>query len=259
MTYGLTSILPELGNLASASFIVFLRVGAMLAVLPAFGERAIPMRIRLVLAIAFTAIVAPAVTQDWDVKPLSGLSIGAYALTEAIVGLLLGLTLRLFILALQTAGSIAAQATSLSQIFGGTAAEPMPAIGHLLVVSGLALAVIFGLHVRIAEWMILSYEFFPVGQMPDPALVSSWGVARVAKAFSIGFMLAAPFLIASLIYNLTLGVINKAMPQLMVAFVGAPVITAGGLFLLFVSAPVLLDVWVTALNAFIANPYGGAG
>ena len=41
--------------------IVFLRVGATMSLLPAFGERVVPARIRLVLAMAFTAVVAPAV------------------------------------------------------------------------------------------------------------------------------------------------------------------------------------------------------
>ncbi len=41
-------------------FIVFVRVGAMVALLPAFGEQSVPTRVKLGLALAFTAIVAPA-------------------------------------------------------------------------------------------------------------------------------------------------------------------------------------------------------
>lgn len=53
-----------------------------------------------------------------------------------------------------------------------------------------------------------------------------------------------------------LGVINKAMPQLMVAFVGAPLITAGGLFILCLAAPVMLAVWLQAFDQFLFNPFG---
>ena len=49
----------------------------------------------------------------------------------------------------------------------------------------------------------------------------------MAASFALALSLAAPFVIASLLYNVALGVINKAMPQLMVAFVGAPAITCG--------------------------------
>jgi len=236
-------------------FFVFLRVGGMMAMLPVFGERSIPVRIKLGLTVVFTLVIAPAVPISVDPVPGQLLSnIGLMAI-EMGIGLTFGIFLRLFVLALQIAGSIAAQSTSLSQIFGGSAgADPAPAIGHLLVVAGLALATILGLHVRIVEMMIYSYNLLPFGVVPNAEILSEIALQEVAYSFALGFALAAPFVIASLLYNVTLGVINKAMPQLMVSFVGAPAITAGGLFLLLVSAPILLSVWVEALNSFLANP-----
>ena len=41
--------------------LAFLRVAAAMAVLPAFGEQSIPLRLRLGLALAFTALILPAV------------------------------------------------------------------------------------------------------------------------------------------------------------------------------------------------------
>lgn len=252
---GLAPLLELATGIYAVGFVVFLRVGAVMAVLPAFGERVVPVRVRLALAICFTLIIAPAV----DLALPDRLDFGALvflALTEAAIGLMIGIGLRLFILALQTAGAIAAQATSLSQLLGGASAEPMPAIGHILTTAALALAVITGLHVAVAEMLILSYEALPAGQWPDAGDVSEWGVAQVARAFSLAFSLAAPFVILSALYNLTLGVINRAMPQLMVAFVGAPVITFGGVFLLFLVGPAMLIAWHEALSAFMANPLG---
>ena len=46
-------------------------------------------------------------------------------LSEAVIGLCLGLALRFMVYALQTAGTIAAQATSLSQIMGGASPDPL--------------------------------------------------------------------------------------------------------------------------------------
>ena len=237
--------------------IVFLRVGAAMALLPAFGERSIPQRIRIGLALGFTAIVAPAVSHLVDplTKDQSVLTI--MLATESFAGLTIGIALRLFVHALQMAGSIAAQSTSLSQVFGGSAGfDPQPAIGHMLVFGGLALAVMTGLHVRIAEVLILSYDLFTPGQLPDASMLSEWGVTQVGHMFALAFTLAAPFVIASLIYNVALGVINRAMPQLMVAFVGAPAITAGALILMFLVMPLMLSVWSDALSHFLQNPFG---
>lgn len=234
-------------------FIVFLRVGATVALLPGFGEQSVPMRIKLTIALAFTVIVAPALTQPVPVfSPDALVQLG---LTETIAGLLLGLGIRLFILALQTAGAIAAQSTSLSQILGGAAIEPLPAMGYVLTVGAIALAVMAGLHVKAAHLLIHSYVLLPIGLFSAGADVANWGLSQVAYAFELAFLLAAPFVLMSVLYNLALGVINKAMPQLMVAFVGAPVITLGGLFLLFLAAPIMLSVWLSALDHFLAAPF----
>ena len=254
---GLEALIRVSQDILWAHAVVFLRVAPMIAMFPAFGESSVPVRIKLGVALAFTVIVTPAILPEMRTFLAQGVDITRLILTETGVGLLLGVGVRLFILALQTAGSIAAQSTSLSQILGGADITPMPAMGHLLVTGALALAMILGLHVRLAELAVLSYRIFPPGQLPGAPDVAEWGIARVAHAFGFAFTLAAPFVIASVLYNLTLGVINRAMPQLMVVFVGAPAITAAGLILLFLLAPAMLGIWVDALDDFLADPLSG--
>lgn len=240
-------------------FLVFLRVGAIVALLPGFGEQSVPVRIKLVISLMFSLVVALTVPPFHGGAEWNFPSVIRYGVTETIAGFIIGIGIRMFVLALQTAGSMAAQATSLAQIFGGAGVEPLPAIGHVLVISGFALAMISGMHVRAASLMILSYDMLPAGVFPSPGMVTEWGVDQVSRAFSLAFQLAAPFIIISVLYNLTLGVINRAMPQLMVAFVGAPVITFGGLALLLLLSPLMLEVWLEAMNAFLANPIGAGG
>lgn len=254
----MAELVPLSQQVLWAGFIVFLRVGAVIALLPVFGERTIPVRVRLSLALAFTVIIFPAVQSEIGSNSPQLGSFGVFLLTETIVGLAMGMVLRLTVLALTTAGTIAAQATSLSQLLGGAGVDPQPAMAAFLTTGGLALAAMAGLHVTAAEAMILSYEILPVSVIPNPNVVADWGVSNIAKAFEVAVVLSIPFVIASLVYNLALGVINKAMPQLMVALVGAPAITAGGLILLFLSAPVLLDIWSGWLAAIVANPFAVA-
>ncbi|MEM1074338.1 MAG: flagellar biosynthetic protein FliR [Pseudomonadota bacterium] len=250
----LESALPFMQSILWQGLMVFVRVGAMTAMLPAFGEQSVSLRVKLAIAICFTAIVAPAVPAI--APPLTPADATHMILTETVAGVSLGIGVRLFVLALQTAGTIAAQSTSLTQVLGGAAVDPQPAMGYVLIVAGLALAVITGLHVKAAQYVILSYDFMPFGRFLKASDVADWGVGQVAAAFSLAFTLAAPFVILSVLYNFALGAINRAMPQLMVAFVGAPVITLGGLALLLVAAPYMLTVWLSALDRFLANPVG---
>ena len=251
----LAQLMPLTGlgtNGLRIAVLVFLRVGAAVFLMPAFGEASVPQRVRLVLALAFTAVVAPAVTPAMTLPPDAW--VGPAGI-EIVAGLALGIGLRLFVLALQMAAAIIAQATSLSQLFAGATPEPQPAIGNLLTMASLALAVLTGLHVKAASLLILSYDILPAGRLPAVADLADWGVMRVAQSLVLAFSLAAPFVIASVLYNVALGIINKAMPQLSVSLVGAPALTAGTLVLMAIVVPLILSVWLHGFDAFLAAPF----
>jgi flagellar biosynthesis protein FliR len=250
--------LQALAGLGSAALIaglmVFFRIGAMTALVPVLGEQVVPVRLRLMAALALTAVVSPAVA-DRLPQVDDAFALLPLLATESLIGLALGLMLRLFILALQIAATQIAQSSSLSQMVGGIGPEPQPAIGQLMTFAGLALAAKTGLVAHLATLVVQSYQVLPAGQLPLVSDLSDWGLIRITQAFNLGFSLAAPFVLASLLYNLALGLMNRAMPQLSVTFIGAPVLTLGALALLALSLPVLMQVWTEALNGFFAAPF----
>lgn len=233
---------------------VFLRVGAAMAVLPAFGEQSVPPRIKLSLCLAFTGIVAPAIPPVPLASGVAQLGIGMIA--DAAVGLVLGLALRLAVHALQMVGAIVAQLSALAQFAGTPGFEPQAAIGNVLVIAALALACAMGLHVKAAEAFIRSYDIVPAASLPLSDDLARWSIADIGRATALAVGLATPFVIASLAYNLALGAINRAMPQLMVALIGAPAISLGTIALLAIAAPVMLDVWRAALETRLSDPFG---
>lgn len=241
-----------------AGFLLFLRVGAIVALAPGFGEQSVPVRVRLAVGLAFTLCILPLMAADMPVA--ASLSGGLFmAMAEVSAGLVFGIMLRLLVLALQTAGSIASQSVSLAQIAGGgISADPAPAAGHLLVVGGIALAMAAGLHLRLAVYLVESYALIPPGTFPSAEAVTGAGVRAVSRSFSLAFSLALPFVIAALLYNVTLGLINRAMPQLMVTFIGAPFLTGGSIVLLFATVPFMLLLWTRALDAGLGAPLASA-
>ena len=253
--FQLVALLTE--EMVYTAALVFTRVGAAVALLPGFGEQSLPARVRLIIAIGFTVLTWPLVAPRLPDLPREITEILPLFMVEALIGVMLGLSIRMMVLVLQLAGSIAAQATSLSQIMGaGATPDPLPAIGNILVIAGLALALVTGLHIKAVAAIAISYDVLPFGLIPAASDFTRWGVSQVAHAFSLAFTLSAPFVIASFAYNLTLGVINRAMPQLMVAFIGAPAITAAGILILFLSAPVILLAWGERLDDVLADPFG---
>lgn len=250
--------LDDVGEAALlALFLVFVRIGSAMFLIPGFGEIMIPARIRLIVALALTLLVWPMVQADVLVAEPTLARIVPLLLAEAVAGLLLGLALRFILFALQFAAAIAAQSMSLSQMFGaGATPDPMPAFGNILVISALTLAIISGLHVKIVFMVAGSYALFPLGGLPTAMLAGEWAVTQAARSFSLALSLSAPFAIMALVVNLAFGAINRAMPALMVSFIGAPLLTAGSLLLLILTAPVLLQVWLLALDSVLSDPFG---
>jgi flagellar biosynthetic protein FliR len=240
----------------AAVLLTFARTSGAVSFAPAIGERMLPSRVRLALAVVLTMVVFPLARQHYSHEKIGTYwFVGLFA-TELVIGVLLGIGLRFFVVCLQMAGSIAAQSTSLSQIFGTAASDPQPAIGHVLVLAGLAVATSLGLHVQIVKFVAQSYAIMSPGMAVASIDVATWGTQQIANMFALGFSIAMPFVIAGLLYNVALGAINRAMPQLMVSFVGAPAIALAGLVLLFFLAPLMISVWRSALMEFMQSPFG---
>ena len=104
-------------------------------------------------------------------------------------------------------------------------------------------------HVSVFVRMVSLYGEIPAGafDLIDPQFL----VMRGFEAFGLAIMLAWPFVAVNLLYNICLGFINKALPSLMVAFVGAPFMIGAGIMLLAFSIATMLVVWTNRVPSLI--------
>jgi flagellar biosynthesis protein FliR len=256
----LLQTLPAFSNMSVPAIAlvaaVFTRISALTFFLPGLGERVIPVRPRLTVAMAITLILAPLVIIGVK-PPLTVSGAAAMIAAEAIAGALIGFSIRIAIFTIQTAGSIASQSLSLAQLFGsGIDYQFESPIGTLLMIVGVVLAVSTGLHFETVRVLVISFDIMPLGVFPGASETGQWAAERVAFSFAAAMSLALPFVVLGFIYNLAIGAANRAMPQLMVAFVGVPAITLAGLVMLAMTAPILLDVWLGMMNDIILTLLG---
>lgn len=237
---------------------VFARMGAAAFLAPGVGDATTPMRVRLFVAFALTIVAAPAARPPaLDFGDASDLAMMLFV--EASIGLLIGLTLRFVVIALQIAGTIASQAMQLSQLFGpGVGHEQESQIATLLMMAGVAIACAAGLHVELALAFSRTYEILPLGAPFPAADAASHIIGHSARALSLGFSLSIPFLLLGFVYSLALGAMNRAMPQLAVAFVGAPIAISAGSVLLGLCASLILARWSEVAAPVFATPLGAA-
>ncbi|WP_291059488.1 flagellar biosynthetic protein FliR [Hyphomonas sp.] len=221
--------------------IVLARLSFVIFFMPGIGEQVIPARARafvlIGVALAMTTsgfIAAPATT---DITGLFGLLV-----TEIFIGFALGTMLRVTIWMLTIAGSVIAQSIGLSQFLAPALEhEAQTLTANLLSMAGAAVLLSANFHVEVIVSLLRLYTDIPLGALTllsGPMLAQSF-----FSAFGFALLLAWPFVAINLLYNICLGFINKALPSLMVAFVGAPFMVGAGTMLLAVSVAGLLIAW----------------
>ncbi|MET0904641.1 MAG: flagellar type III secretion system protein FliR [Bradyrhizobiaceae bacterium] len=240
------SLLP---TLAAAFMLVFARVGAMVMLLPGFGESNIPMRVKLSIALALTLILLPAHRAAYNVDMTSITPMLVLMLREIVIGIVLGATARVTISALQVAGSVIAQQLGLGFV---TSVDPTQGqqgvlIGNFLNLLGMTLIFATDTHHLVIAALNDSYRIFSPGEILPTGDVAALATSAFTTAFKIGVQLAAPFLVFGLVFNMGLGVLARLMPQMQVYFVGVPLSIMIG-FLIF--ALVLSAMMGTYLDYF---------
>src|SRR5262245_63075328 len=95
------SFLPVL---AATFMLVFARIGTMVMMLPGLGELAVPVRVRLAIALVLTAVLVPLHRNAYTLDLRSSGPVLAMLGQELFIGAVLGLTARFTISALHVAG-----------------------------------------------------------------------------------------------------------------------------------------------------------
>jgi flagellar biosynthetic protein FliR len=230
-------------------FLVFARVAAAFMLLPGFGETHLPSRIKLVAALLVATVMAGSVPGRPDLVPMPATMVGQVG-AEIVVGILLGTVTRTLFNALHVAGTVIAQQSGLGMIIPtGIEPEGVSAVAQVLLLGAISLIFALNLDHQLLLAIRDSYTLFPLGELPDPGSMAQHVTRTFSDAFSLGVRLSLPFLVIGFVLYAGLGVINRAMPQMMVFFVAAPAFTIIGLTLLAIMLPMVLWTWVGAFEA----------
>jgi flagellar biosynthetic protein FliR len=244
------SFLPAV---AAAFLLMFARIGTMVMLLPGLGEITIPMRVRLVVALALTAVLFPLHRAAFQINLQSPGPVVMLLGQELLIGAVLGLTARLAISALQVAGSIVAQQLGLGFV---TAVDPTQGqqgviVGNFLTVLGITLLFATDLHHLLIAALHDSYALFRPGELPPTGDVAAVTVRTIGSAFRIGVQLSAPFLVFGLVFNLSLGVLSRLMPQMQVFFIGLPLSILLGFVVLLLVVGAMMGTFLGYLEGIL--------
>jgi flagellar biosynthesis protein FliR len=223
--------------------------------MPGLGERSLPARFRLSMALILTLIMLPAVRPLIKVDANSLQSLVSVLGTEFMIGLMLGLTARIALSCLEVAGVAIAQNMGLAfaMQIDPTQGGQSVAISNFLTITGITLILVSDLHHVSIKAIHDSYRLLEPGVMPASGDMANMLMRSVAAAFSVGVQIAAPFLVFSIVFNLGLGILAKLMPQIQIFFVAQPASIFLGTIILVGLLAVMMGVFFSHMESTLSQ------
>lgn len=232
----------------------FVRVSAMMVAAPVFNSRMLPVRIRILMAFAFSLAAVPMLPPVPLVDPISYQGI-VIVLQQVIIGLAMGFMLQMVFQSLVIAGESIANSMGLgfARMVDPANGIQVPVVSQFLIVMATLLFVVLNGHLMLIDLVIKSFQLIPVNAtgMATPAFrdIANWGTQMFAGAF----LVAIPAVAALMVVNLSMGVVTRAAPQLNIFAVGFPLmILLGFVFLAFTTPSMLTNFTHLMMDAFDA-------
>ena len=225
---------------------IFLRIGAMLIMIPVLGERTVPARVKAGLTILVALLVFPSIHSQYpSIQGEPALVSMAIAMAgEILIGVIIGFTAKMVFAGIQFAGDMIGIQMGFSIVsvidpLSSTQISIMSEFQYLIAVL-VFLAVdahhIFILAIVDSYRAIAPFGFHFSGSLLQAILTYS------GLLFTIAVKISAPVMAVLLFTNVALAIIARTVPQINVFVVGFPLQIAAGLVVFGLTVPIFVQL-----------------
>jgi flagellar biosynthetic protein FliR len=236
----------DLEGVVTAAGLIGLRVGGLMLFAPFFSNQSILPQVKVTLTVLLTVLLYPAM--HLPMLHLTLAQLLPLAMSEMIVGLLLGLAVTAVFDAAQLAGYVLSiqMGFSLASMFDPTTQADTPIISVFYQTMTMLIFLRMDVHYWLLRGVAHSFSYLPPGTATLHGAAVGLLMQQASGIFLAGIQIAAPVLAATMIADLTLGFIGRASPQLPVMMIGLSVKTVLGVTVIIAT----LAMWPTMLEHY---------
>ncbi len=249
----MTVDLDVLVGALNAWLLPFVRIAALMATAPVLNGRNVPVRIKLALAVALTALLAPGLPPVPQVELLSAAGFVLVA-QQMLIGVMLGFVVQLVFDAMVVAGETAAMSMGLgfATFLDPERGVSVPVLSQFYLILATLTYLSLDGHLALMDVLAESFRTLPVA-LPENASAGRgmlWELLGFgATMFAGALRIALPAVCALLIVNIAFGVISRAAPTLNMFAIGFPVSLVMGFAVVLVSLPAMQESLLALLRA----------
>jgi len=158
-------------------------------------------------------------------------------ITEAIIGIGLGLTLTIWFAAATIAGEKMAASTGLgfSALVDPETGGQTPVVSIILDLFLITIFLSVNGHLIAIDFLFKSFEVYKISSTLPPLALASMGIQAAGAMFYTGGLIMLPVVGALLMANIAIGIITRSAPQLNMFSFAFPVTLILAFFILFLS------------------------
>ena len=220
------------------SFLVLVsRIGGIVAAFPMLHGRTVPAQIKIALVVMLGIALSPVIR----LPPLSqnGVEMTAGLASELLIGLVIGLAVRLLFGALDVAGELLGTQIGFGavQLLDPMTSQQSPLISEYFRIIASMVFLSLNAHMVVVAAIVSSYDAIPpFGATLSPAVGEE--VLQLSQhMFLVALQLSAPVLVAMILINVLLAMLGRAVAQINVFVLSFPLTIAGGLLVLGLALP----------------------
>ncbi|OYQ43262.1 flagellar biosynthetic protein FliR [Rhodoferax sp. TH121] len=235
----------------------FLRVLAVFTSAPVLSSRAVPMRVKVALAL-FVALACQATIPSSLNYSIASPDALAVVFQQVLIGLSIGFAVRLVFAAVELAGEVVGfqMGLNFASFFDPSMNSQSSAVARFFGQMATLLFVVLNGHIMVLLAVTKSFDAFPV----SPRFLESLAAMQLYRLgtdlFSSALWIALPMVGLLLFTNLALGVISRVAPQINIFAVGFPVTLVVGIVGIAATLPAL-DQPMLALMERVIGVFSG--
>jgi flagellar biosynthetic protein FliR len=235
--------------------LVVARIGGLCATAPLTALPGVDGRIRALLALMLGVVLTPLIGPKLGEVSSVDARFVWLALTELLVGGLLGLSASLIVAGARQAGEIVSVQTGLStaSLFDPETGEELSAVGHLYGLIALMVFLAMGGPLALLSALIESYQAIPPGGFRFSEASVTRVFARVGDALALSLQAAAPVALAMTVAGVVMSWIGRLSPSVPLLALSLPVRSVVGILLVFLSLTTLAATFARAWSVW---PWG---
>ncbi len=231
-------------------FLIFVRFGATVLLIPLFGARNIPIRVKVLftLMMAFVFFVSDSYTVGFDIARFEVFAVAI--IFEIINGLMLGVVVLIIMNAIYIAGFLIdmGMGFSMANVVSPTSEAQVPVTANYFYILAMILFVLTNAHHSVILGFTRTLQKTPLGSLAFSPLHVEGYLELIKETFVIGFQMALPMITVIFVANIILGLLSKAMPGLNVFIVGMPFKILIGITVLLLMLPLSVTALVEILK-----------